>query len=200
MTILRFDYQLFLLKESLYDYIGLLSSIFINISLVIWQMLSKTRWKICPMEKMALCSKTNCFQNLSVIEKCVQWSFSFDTIKLSKKKQTFYHVLQKKTAFCCYFEKQQFHSRQSNVGVNLSIIFLRSFHQLTRNQQNRAFPILWSTLYFICIYISIVFYFINLELIQFLQWNLTSKWYLRKEYFILKYFTPVGFYIASCML
>ena len=127
MTILRFDYQLFLLKESLYDYIGLLSSIFINISLVIWQMLSKTRWKICPMEKMALCSKTNCFQNLSVIEKCVQWSFSFDTIKLSKKKQTFYHVLQKKTAFCCYFEKQQFHSRQSNVGVNLSIIFLAHF-------------------------------------------------------------------------
>ena len=40
----------------------------------------------------------------------------------------------------CYFEAFEciFH---------LSLKFFRSFHELTHNQQNRAFPNLWSTLY-----------------------------------------------------
>ena len=132
---------------------------------------------MCSFAKLALLSKINCLQDHSVTWKmCSMDLFEFDIIKVSKNNQKSWHNLQKKTAFCsnlknwvflcwlkchltpisliapkqhwCHFEALEciFHFNKEN--------FL-SFHQLTHNQQNSAFPNLWLTLKYILKCLSI---------------------------------------------
>ena len=73
-----------------YDYICFLSSVFMNLRN------HKTRWKSCPVKKRPYLGTLIASRIYLSVTKCVQLTFfSFDTIKLSKKNQTVFHILQK---------------------------------------------------------------------------------------------------------
>ena len=130
--------------------------------------------KICFMPKLALCSKTNCFQSLSVSDKMCSIKFFLQIqsnwVKSSKKftiickKQIFLATLKfgfllaAIWAFIFWMKcdlrplliiaaKQDWCHFDGNECIfHLSWKIFRSFNQLTRNRQNRAFPNLWGTL------------------------------------------------------
>ena len=155
----------FCLKKFLYHYICFLSSVFENFSLKIWDILAYNRvgnllfWKIpCRI--------------ILGLEKCVQWTFFVWYNQSEKKDQKVWQIWKKQyfvailkiaiplTAnwvFLCWFKchgtpilliapRQIWcHFEALECIFHLSKENFRSFHQLTLNHQNRAFPNLWST-------------------------------------------------------